>query len=137
MKAPASPHPVEPSGGAGPDPELVRAFGRAVRRNFAEQIAREEAEAETRRQRVVPVVRQAIERARNEGACGRAWLFGSYAWDRPGERSDVDILVENCPDPILVASIVGRACSLDVHVIDTREAPASLRDRAVAQGLPL
>lgn len=135
MKAPAPPQPVV--GSDRPDPELIEAFGRAVRRNFAEQVAREEAEAEARREKVVPIVRQAVERARREGACRSAWLFGSYAWGRPGGRSDVDILAEDCPDPILVASIVGRACSLDVHVIDAKDAPASLRDRVMAEGLPL
>lgn len=135
MKAP--PRPAIPSGRTGPDPELVEAFGRAVRRNFAAQAAREEAASEARRQAVFPVVRQAIERARNEGACGRAWLFGSYAWGRPGERSDVDILAEDCPDPFWVSSIVGRACLLDVHVVDAKDAPTSLRERAVTEGLPL
>lgn len=137
MKAPESPHPVVPAGRPGPDPELIEAFGRAVRRNFAEQAAREQAEAEARRGAVLPVVRQAIARARLQSACGRAWLFGSYAWGQPGVRSDVDILAEDCPDPFLVASIVGRACNLDVHVIDTSDAPASLRDRAMSDGVAL
>ncbi len=135
MKAPAPPRPVV--GSDRPDPELIEAFGRAVRRNFAEQVAREEAESQARREKVLPIVRQAVECARGEGACGRAWLFGSYAWGRPGARSDVDILAEECPDPFLLASIVGRACSLDVHVIDAKDAPASLRDRAMAEGLPV
>src|SRR5258708_1937253 len=106
-----------------PDPDLVKAFGRAVRRHFEEEIARENAQGEARRSLAMPALREAIARARADGACGRAWLFGSYAWGQPGERSDVDILAESCADPFLVASIVGRACKLDVHVIDRATAP--------------
>ena len=120
-----------------PDPELVKAFSRAVRRHFTDQIARERKEAEIRRAAIVPLVREAVARAREEGRCGRAWLFGSYAWGEPGDRSDVDILVDGCADDIAVASLVGRACGRDVHVIDWADAPDSLRDRASAEGLPL
>ena len=120
-----------------PDPELVKAFHRTVRRHFAEQIAREREAAELRRVTVVPLVRQAVARARQEGRCKRAWLFGSYAWGEPGERSDVDILVEGCADPIAIASLVGRAYGRDVHVIDWADAPDSLRRRVSDEGLPL
>ncbi|HXJ19176.1 MAG TPA: nucleotidyltransferase domain-containing protein [Polyangia bacterium] len=120
-----------------PDPELVKAFGRAVRRKFEQDIVREQAAAEARRAAVLPAVRAAIAQARAQRACGRAWLFGSYAWGTPGERSDVDILAEDCPDPFLVASIVGRAAGIDAHVIDRKDAPASLALRATGEGLPL
>jgi hypothetical protein len=36
-----------------------------------------------------------------------------------------------------IASIVGRACGLDVHVVDSTEAPESLKARVAAEGLPL
>jgi hypothetical protein len=36
-----------------------------------------------------------------------------------------------------IASIVGRACGVDVHVIDAAEAPESLKARVLAEGLPL
>jgi predicted nucleotidyltransferase len=137
MKAPESPPPVAPMGRPRPDPELIEAFGRAVRRKFAEQAAREQAESEARRRAILPIVRQAVADARDQQVCGRAWLFGSYAWGQPGVRSDVDILAEDCPDSILLASIVGRACQLDVHVIEAESAPSSLRDRAMKEGLPL
>jgi hypothetical protein len=120
-----------------PDPQLVRAFRRAVLRHFEEQIAREGEEAEARRAAVVPLVRQSIARARDEGLCRSAWLFGSYAWGRPGERSDVDILVDDCLDPFRVASLVARACGCDAHVVDWSDAPESLRLRVSAEGLPL
>ena len=120
-----------------PDPELVRAFGRAVRAHFEEEVAKEHEQAEGRRAAVLPKVRTAVERARAEGLCGGAWLFGSYAWGEPGERSDVDLLVENCADPIAVASLVGRGCGLDVHVIRVSDAPPSLRERVRDEGVPL
>ncbi|HVZ73047.1 MAG TPA: nucleotidyltransferase domain-containing protein [Polyangia bacterium] len=84
-------------------------------------------------------MRAAIERARDQGLCGRAWLFGSYAWGEPGERSDVDILVEGegSVDTIAIASVIGRACRLDVHVIDAAEAPVMLRERVLSEGEPL
>jgi len=120
-----------------PDPDLVRAFGRAMRAHFEEELAREREQAGARCAAVLPLVRAAIERARAEGLCGGAWLFGSYAWGEPGERSDIDLLVENCADPFVVASLVGRACGRDVHVIEMSEAPASLKERVRENGVPL
>ena len=118
-----------------PDAELVRAFGRAVRAHFEEEVAKEREQAEARRSAVFPCVRAALARARAEGLCGGAWLFGSYAWGEPGERSDVDLLVDGCADPLAVASLVGRACSLDVYVIEMSEAPLSLRKRVFDDGV--
>jgi predicted nucleotidyltransferase len=120
-----------------PDPDLVRAFGRAVRVHFEEELAREGEQAAARRAAVLPLVRAAIERARADGLCGGAWLFGSYAWGEPGERSDIDLLVDSCADPFLVASLVGRACGRDVHVIEMADAPSSLKQRVREDGVPL
>ena len=120
-----------------PDPDLVRAFARAVRAHFEEEVAKDREQAEARRTTVLPGVRSAIERARAEGMCDEVWLFGSYAWGEPGARSDVDLLVDGCADPFVVASLVGRACGLDVHVIDMSDAPASLKERVRKDGVPL
>ncbi|MES1171741.1 MAG: nucleotidyltransferase domain-containing protein [Bacteroidota bacterium] len=120
-----------------PDPDLVKAFRRAVRRHFEGQVALEREAAEARKAAVLPTVLDSIARARDEGLCERAWLFGSYAWGQPGTRSDVDILVDGCRDPFAVASLVGRACGLDVHVVDWTEAPTSLRDRVLGEGVTL
>ena len=120
-----------------PDPDLVRAFGRAVRAHFEEELAKERGQAEVRRAAVLPRVHAAIERARADGLCGGAWLFGSYAWGEPGERSDVDLLVEDCADTFMVASLLGRACGRDVHVIEMSEAPPSLKERVHVDGVPL
>jgi hypothetical protein len=37
----------------------------------------------------------------------------------------------------LVASLVGRACGRDVHVIEMSEAPPSLKERVREDGVPL
>jgi predicted nucleotidyltransferase len=120
-----------------PDPALLEAFHRAVRRHFEAQVTNERAASAARKATVMPLVREGLARARAQGLCKAASLFGSYAWGEPGERSDVDIFVEGRADTIAIASIVGRACGLDVHVIDSEEAPESLRARVVAEGYPL
>lgn len=120
-----------------PEPHLLQAFRQAVRRHFEAEIARENDEADGRKDAVVPAVRKAVADARAEGLCASAWLFGSYAWGRPGERSDVDVLVDGCSDPFGLASRVGRAAGRDVHVIAWSEAPESLRRRATSEGLVL
>jgi predicted nucleotidyltransferase len=120
-----------------PDPELLRLFRQSVRRTFEAQIALEHEQSTVRRAAVVPRVRESVERARQVGLFTKAWLFGSYAWGQPGERSDVDILVADCSDTIGVASLVGRACGCDVHVVDWEEAPESLRARVLEEGVPL
>lgn len=120
-----------------PDPVLLRALHHAVRRHLEQEIAQERAVAAARKVAVVPRVREGIAKARAEGLCRAAWLFGSYAWGEPGERSDVDVFVEGRADTMAIASIVGRACGLDVHVVDGAEAPESLKARVAAEGLPL
>jgi predicted nucleotidyltransferase len=120
-----------------PDPALLRALHHAVRRHFEEEIELEQAAAADRKAAIVPLVREAIARARAGGLCRAAWLFGSYAWGEPGQRSDVDILVEGRADTLAIASLVGRACGLDVHVVDEAEAPESLKVRVAAEGLAL
>ena len=120
-----------------PDPELIQAFRRTVMRHFERQIEREREEAEARRAEVLPLLRASVEEARRQGSCRRAWLFGSYAWGQPGERSDLDLLVDGCADPFGLASRIGRACGKDVHVIDWADAPESLRTRVLAEGTAL
>jgi predicted nucleotidyltransferase len=111
-----------------------RPFARAVRAKIESDIEREGALAAERRAGVLPKVARALIEARRAGLCGDAWLFGSYAWGAPGERSDVDLLVEEARDPDAIASVVGGACGLDVHVVERERAPASLVKRALAEG---
>ncbi len=115
--------------------ELYRAFRETVRAKLARDVADEQAAAQARRERVRAALESAVAEARRRGSCGKAWLFGSYAWGAPGERSDVDLLVDGCPDPESLASIVGRATGTDVHVVCVEDAPDSLRERVVAEGL--
>lgn len=119
------------------DRELYRAFRRAVRDKIAGDLAAEEAAAAERRARVRKALRAALVEVRSRSLCDRAWLFGSYAWGSPGERSDVDIMAERCRDPEAVASIVARATGTDVHVVPIESAPPSLRDRVLAEGEPV
>jgi len=120
-----------------PDPAALQDFRRAVRRHIEAQIASERRASEARKARVIPKVREGVAHARAQGLCGRAWLFGSYAWGEPGERSDVDIFVDGRSDTIAIASVVGRACGLDVHVVDSVDAPDSLHARVMSEGHPL
>jgi predicted nucleotidyltransferase len=120
-----------------PDCAALQDFHRAVRRHFEAQIADERRASESRKATVIPKVLEAVANTRAQGLCERAWLFGSYAWGEPGQRSDVDIFVEGRGDTIAIASIVGRACGLDVHVVDSAEAPVSLHARVMSEGYPL
>ena len=69
--------------------------------------------------------------------CAQVWLFGSYAWGEPSERSDIDLLVAGCADPDRLASAVGRKTGTDVHIVQLERAPDSLRQRALAEGVTL
>lgn len=120
-----------------PDPDLLRDFRRAVHGHFERELAGERERSEALRETVLRAVRSAVERARADGLCSAAWLFGSYAWGQPGERSDVDLLVDDAADPLMVASVVGRACGRDVHVIATSDAPPSLKQRVREDGVSL
>ena len=115
--------------------ELLAAFARNVRHQVVRQIERERARAEELRSGVLPIVAAAVARARGEGLCGRAWIFGSFVWGMPGERSDVDVLVEDTRDPDGFAALLARACARDVHVVRRERAPGPLVDRALAEGL--
>jgi predicted nucleotidyltransferase len=59
---------------------------------IAEDLVVEAEAAEQLRGAVLPAVALGVEEARNAGLCRRAWLFGSFSWGTPVERSDVDLL---------------------------------------------
>jgi predicted nucleotidyltransferase len=109
----------------------------AIRARFERDVATERARAEALRAEVVPAAASAVAAARVAGQCDRAWLFGSFAWGLPEERSDVDLLVEGCEEPFRLASVVGEACGRDVHVVALETAPEALRERALRDGRPL
>ena len=116
-------------------PQLLRALRERVDAKIRADLAAEEQAAQVLREQVLAAVRSAVEEARSEGLSGRVWLFGSFAWGQPGERSDVDLLVEADDDAL--ARRVERASGREVHAIRMAEAPASLRERVLAHGLPL
>ena len=117
------------------DPTLLAAFRATVRAKIERDIEREKAEAEALRGKVVPQVEEAIARARAQGLCRGAWLFGSFAWGQPGDRSDVDLLIDGDVDE--TASLVERACGRMLHAIELDRAPQSLRERVLTHGKPL
>ena len=120
------------------DPELLAAFGRAIRAKIRKDLADEARRATALREQVVPAVRQAVEAARTAGLCRRTWLFGSFAgglWGQPGAHSDIDLLVEGDEDA--VAALVARAARREVHALSLARAPTSLTERAMSDGLPL
>jgi len=119
------------------DRSLLVAFRRRVVAVIDEDLAREETDAEAQRDLVLPSVSAALARSRRAGECSRAWLFGSFAWGLPVERSDVDILVESCPDPDALAATIWRAVERPVHVVQLERAPPSLVERVLRDGRPL
>lgn len=119
------------------DAELLQAFRETVKAQIARTLEQEHARSQERRSRVVPQAREAITEARHAGGCGRAWLFGSYAWGDPGTRSDVDLLVEGCDDPDRLAAAVARRTGTEVHVVQRERAPESLVARVDEEGVPL
>jgi predicted nucleotidyltransferase len=120
------------------DAELLAAFAKAVRAKIRSDLSDEALRATALREQVVPLVRWALEEARAAGHCRGAWLFGSFAggpWGQPGAYSDIDLLVEG--DEEAVAALVARAARREVHALALNRAPASLRERAISDGLPL
>ena len=110
---------------------------RAALAEAERQIAEELRIADRLRHALMPPLREAVASLRARGGIGRAWLFGSYAWGKPSEESDVDVLVEGCADVLTVAGEIGSATRLDVHVLERAQAPAELVARVDAEGLPL
>ena len=117
--------------------ETWQSFARAVRSRIEQDLERERATADALRARVVPAVQLAVDRARSSELCCRAWLYGSYARGRPTGRSDVDLLVEGCPDPMRVATMITDGCGLQAHVVTMEQAPETLRRAAMEQGVEL
>jgi hypothetical protein len=116
------------------DAALYQAFRRRVLENIEADLVNEDRAAEAARAELLPKVADAVADARRRGECGRAWLFGSFAWGRPGERSDVDVLVERCADPDVLAAAIWRACERAAHVVPSETAPPSLIERAQRYG---
>ncbi len=115
--------------------QLLHALRERVDAKIRADVAAEEQVANALREQVLDAVRGAVEAARSEAPCGRVWLFGSFAWGQPGERSDIDLLVEG--DDEALARRVEQVSGREVHAVRLAEAPASLRERVLSHGLPL
>jgi predicted nucleotidyltransferase len=118
-------------------PEAWAVFAAAVRRKIARDLEQEDATAAALRLTVLPLVAAAVASARQEGLCREVWLFGSFVWGAPTERSDVDLLVAGCDDPMLLAGVVGKAAARAVHVVRLESADAGLRERVLRDGRAL
>lgn len=118
------------------DPSL-QAFRDAVVAKIRRDLEDEDQRASRYRSEVMDRLGPALERARSAGRCGRAWLYGSFAWGKPTAESDVDILVEGCDSPDSLAAELWTACDRPVHLVQVERAPESLLDRARREGRPL
>jgi predicted nucleotidyltransferase len=116
---------------------LLEAFREAARAKILRDIERERADAEIFRDEALGPLRVEVERLRSAGRCHRVWLFGSYAWGAPTAASDLDLLIESDDDPFALAAEIGVATRRMVHVVPYQEAPPSLIERAVSEGMPL
>jgi predicted nucleotidyltransferase len=119
------------------DAELLKAFREAVVKKIRRDLADDDRRAESLRAAVLPKLRRVLAGARARAECRRAWLFGSYAWGKPNERSDVDVMVEGCAEPFRLAAEVAKACNVEVDIVELERAAESLRDRALREGMPL
>ncbi len=118
------------------DPAQLAAFRRAVRANIQREIGEERAEAEQTRAEVLAQLAAVMTEARQRGFAGQVWLFGSFAWGLPGERSDIDLIIEGDGADEL-ASQVWRICNRPVHSMTFEQAPPSLAERVRRDGVPL
>lgn len=67
------------------------------------------------------------------------WLFGSLAWGRPHERSDVDLAVRGIPADRHYRALA-RASDIvagPVDLVDLDTCPASMRERILRDGIRL
>ena len=118
------------------DPAQLAAFRRAVRANIQRTLVEPSADIEASRAEVLNQLAAVMAEARQRGFCGQVWLFGSFAWGWPGERSDIDLIIEGDGADEL-ASQVWRICNRPVHSLSLSQAPPSLRERVLRKGLPL
>lgn len=66
----------------------------------------------------------------------RVWLFGSNAWGRPDERSDIDLAVEGLPPQRFIEALAAlmQVAPASVDLLRLEEAPAALRARILTHG---
>lgn len=113
------------------------AYASAVRKRIAEQVSRESEQSRTRPEQMLQRLEPAVQAARATTGAGKVWLFGSFAWGEPDVHSDVDLLVENLRAVDAFAYLVSKECGVQVHAVSLTDAPETLVDRAMAEGVPL
>lgn len=118
------------------DPALLAAFRQAVRANIQRTLVEPSADIEASRAEVLTELAEVMADARQRGFSGQVWLFGSFAWGWPSERSDIDLIIEGDGADEL-ASQVWQKCNRPVHSLTLAQAPPSLRERVLRKGLPL
>jgi predicted nucleotidyltransferase len=118
-------------------PTDFSALRRRVLSVIEADLAREAEQAEVVRRSVLPRLAEGLISARRAGRCGRAWLFGSFAWGKPSEHSDIDVLAADCADPDELAAELWRHTERAVHVVALETAPETLRRRVLDEGQPL
>lgn len=119
---------------AATDPQLGT-FRAAVLAKIRRDLADEAAATERLRAELLPRLRALVAAARADGVCDEVVLFGSYAWGRPTDRSDVDLLVAG--DATELAWRVSRALGCEVDAWRLEDAPETLVARAQADGVTL
>lgn len=92
-----------------------------------------------RRERLLAQVRAAVFAAAREFGAARVFLFGSLAWGDLHEHSDVDLGVEGIPQRVVdgFAARLLWAVDADVQVVVLEDAPRSLRERILREGVLL
>jgi len=108
----------------------------AIIARFARGRARERLErVEARRAALLSAV-PALARLLVDRGARRVWLFGSLAWGRADERSDLDLAVEGLPAEALLealgALLTAAPCAVDL--VRMEEAPGALASRIRAEG---
>lgn len=118
--------------------QLLSDFRRRVDGEIQADLAAEQQASDALHTQVVAALRSATSTAREAGARGRVWLFGSFAWGQPNASSDVDLLLDGADEDegAFVRAISG-ATDRELHVIRMTEAPDSLRERVLREGMPL
>lgn len=111
----------------------VEALAAAWRRRRASR----EARLEERVSRAHATARHAARILKDEFGVHRVFLFGSLAWGRPHEWSDLDLAVEGLPPERTFAALsrVSGVAGEQVDLVPLESCAESLRRRVLEQGI--
>lgn len=96
-------------------------------------------DARRRAERLLAVVPEAARRLREDFGAKRVWLFGSLVSGDVHAATDVDLATEGLPRGgfLDAHAALMRLFPCDVDLVRIEEAPASLRERILAEGEPV